>query len=204
MLGIILCALACAKGFVFARARAGDSGSDASPRQDDPHHEKNVFSAVNIGGGAEAVAPRDAQLFGAFASLPQRYRDKLTKELRERVADWYRALDEEHRNVKTLLDALKEQENAQACIDIVEQAFIVGHNRASSEKIDIQKVVAHRQDKYPNLLPSVTDSGVLDEAVQLVDEWRQSGQSEFDKRIEEAQAEITQMWKKYQPLVLGP
>ena len=204
LLGIILCAVACAKGLAFARDRAGDSGTDALPRQDDSHHEKNVFSPVDIGGGAEVVAPRDVQLFGAFASLPQRYRDKLTKELRERVADWYRALDEERRNVKTLLDALNEQENAQACIDIVEQAFIAGHNGASPQKIDIQKVVAHRQDKYPNLLPSVTDSGVLDEAVDLVDEWGQSGQSEFDKRIAEAQDKITQMWKDYQPLVLGP
>ncbi len=204
IMGIILCALGCAKGFTFARKMAGDSAIDTLPRRNDQHQEKNVFSAVDGDGGTKA-APHHRQLFNAFVSLPQLYYDKRTQALREQVADWYRELDQERRNVTTLVDTLKEKKNTQASIDILEQAFIAAHNGSSPNKVDIQRVEAHRQDKHSDSLLSVAvlEPEALNEAAKLVDEWGKSGQSEFDKRIAAVHGEITRIWKNYQPLVLG-
>ena len=205
LLGIVLCALGCAKGFTFARKMAGDSGIDAPQRRDHQYREKNVFSAVDGGGGTKASRPLHRQLFDAFVSLPQSYQGKLTQALREQVADWYRTLDQERRNVTTLVDTLKQKENTQASIDIVEQAFIAAYNGSSPEKVDLQRVEAHRQDKHSDLLLSVkvVEPEALNEAAKLVDEWGKSGQAEFDKRIAAAHDKISRLWKNYQPLVLG-
>ena len=205
LLGIVLCAVGCAKGFTFARKMVGDSGLNAPPRRNDQYREKKVFSAMDDGGGTKAAPPHHRQLFDAFASLPQRYQDKLTQALRKQVADWYRSLDEERRNVTIMVDTLKEKETTRACIDIVEQAFIAAYNGSSPDKVDLQRVEAHREEKHPDPLLSVTvlEPGVLNEAAKLVDEWGKSGQSEFEKRIAAAHDEITRIWKNYQRPVLG-
>ncbi len=205
LLGMLLCALGFAKGFTFAKGRAGDSGADRLERKDEQYRAQHVSTEVDGGGGTKAASPHHRQRFDAFASLLQRYQGKRTQALREQVADWYRALDQERRNVTTLVDALKEKENTQASIDIVEQAFIAAYNGGSPDKVDLKSVEAHRQDKHSDSLLSVTvlEPEALNEAAKLVDEWGKSGQSEFDKRIAAAHDEITRIWKNYQPLVLG-
>ena len=202
LLGMFLCALGFAKGFSFIRRKADDSGADRQGSQDDENRAQG--ESVGADGVSEATSPHHRQLFDAFASLPQRYQGRLKSELRGEVANWYRALDQERRNVTTLLEMLKEEQNTQACIDCVEHAFIVAHNSNYPDKIDLKGVEAHRLEKYSEpLAVTASDLQVLDEAGALVSEWRESGQAAFDKRIAAAHQEITAIWNNYKSLVLG-
>ena len=202
LLGMFLCALGFAKGFTFMRGKADDSGADGQGSQND--EDRRQGESAGADGVTESMSPHHRQIFDAFASLPQRYQGSLTNELRGKVANWYRALDQERRNVTILLETLKVEENRQACIDNVEHAFIVAHNSNYPEKIDLQSVEAHRLDKYAEpLAVTASDPQVLDEAGGLVSEWRESGQAGFDKRIEAAHEEIIAIWNNYKPLVLG-
>ncbi len=203
LLGMLLCALGFAKGFIFIRGQGNDSKADGQGinkgSEDDGQSE-----SVNLDGVSEAASPHHRQLFNVFASLPQRYHGKLTSDLRGEVANWYRALDQEHRNVTTLLEMLKEEQNRQACTDAVEYAFIVAHNSNYPDKIDLQSVEAHRLEKYPEpLAVTASDPQVMDEAGELIAEWRKSGQATFDERIAAANEKITAIWNNYKPLVLG-
>ncbi len=193
LLGMFLCALGFAKGFTFWRGKAGNQDEDNRGQG-----KSAEADTVN-----EATSPISRQLFNTFLSLPQHYQRKLT-DLRGEVANWYRALDQERRNVTTLLERLKVEENRRACIDNVEHAFIVAHNKNYPGKIDLQCVEAHRLKKYTEpLAVTASDPQVLDEAGALVSEWRESGKAEFDKRIAAAHEEITVIWNNYKPLCLG-
>lgn len=192
LLGMFLCALGFAKGFTFWRGKAGNHG-------DDNRGQGKSAEADTV---TEATLPITRQLFNAFLSLPKRYQRGLT-DLRGEVANWYRQLDQERRNVTTLLERLKVEENRRACIDNVEHAFIVAHNKNYPSKIDLQCVEAHRLKKYTEpLAVTASDPQVLDEAGALVSEWRESGKAEFDKRIAAAHEEITVIWNNYKPLCL--
>ena len=187
LLGMILCALGFAKGFTFTPGQADD------PRADGQGIE-----------GDEAPTPHERQLFDAFVSLPQRYQGGLTKDLRGEVANWYRALDHERRNLTSLLEMLKEVQNRQACIDAAEHAFIVAHNSNYPDKIDPQSVEAHRLEKYPEpLAVTASDPQVMEEAGALVAEWKESGQAAFDERLAAANERIAAIWNNYKALVLG-
>lgn len=202
LLGMLLCALGCAKGFTFIRGQADDSKADGQGIKDDEDGVEG--DPANAAGVSEAPSPHHRQLFDAFVSLPQRYQGRLTSDLRGEVANWHRALDQERRNVTTLLEMLREEQNRQACIDTVEHAFIVAHNSSYPDKIDLQSVEAHRLEKYPEpLAVTASDPQVMDEAGELVSEWRESGQAAFDERIAAANEQITVMWNNYKPLVLG-
>ena len=201
LLGMLLCALGCAKGFTFIRGPVDDSQTDNPGVTKD---EGDAQGEPADAGGVSEAAPHHRQLFDAFATLPQRYQGRLTNDLRGDVASWYRALDQERRAVTTLLEKLKEEQNRSALIDTVEHAFIVAHNSNYPDKIDLQSVEAHRLEKYPEpLAVTASDPQVMDVAGALVTEWRESGQAEFDKRIAEANEKITAVWNNYRPLVLG-
>ena len=201
LLGMFLCALGFAKGFTFMRGKADNSGTDGKGSEDDDNRGQGESAEAD--GGIEATSPHNRQLFNAFTSLPQRYLGSLT-DLRGEVANWYRALDLERRNVTTLLERLKVKESRQACIDNLEHAFIVAHNLNYPHKIDLQSVEVHRLEKYAEpFAVTASDPQVLDEAGALVSEWRESGQAAFDKRIAAAHEEITAIWDNYTPLVLG-
>ena len=192
LLGIFLCTLGFAKGFTFRRGKAELQGDD-NRRQG----KSGEADAVT-----EATPPITRQLFNAFLSLPQRYQGSLT-DLRGEIANWYRALDQERRNVTTLLERLKVKENRLACIDNVEHGFIVAHNKNYPDKIDLQCVEAHRLEKYSEpLAVTASDPQVLDEAGALVSEWKESGKAGFDKEIAAAYEEITVIWNNYKPLCL--
>ena len=202
LLGMLLCALGFAKGFTFIQGQA-DRSETAEQRSPD---EERGGQGEHTGsdGQSEATSPYFRRLFDEFSSLPQRYQGVLTNELRGAVANWYRALDQERRNVTTLLETLKGEQNRQACIDSVEHAFIVAHNSNYPDKIDIGSVEAHRLEKYAEpLTVTAADLQVLEAAAALVDEWRESGQASFDERIAEAHNEITTIWNNYKALVLG-
>ena len=201
LLGMFLCALGFAKGFTFMRGKAINSGTDGQGSKDDDNRGQGESAEAD--GVTEAMLPHNRQLFDTFTSLPQRYQRSLT-DLRGEVANWYRALDQERRNVTTLLERLKVKENRQACIDNLEHAFIVAHNINYPHKIDLQSVEVHRLEKYAEpFAVTASDPQVLDEAGSLVSEWSESGQAGFDKRIAAAHEEITAIWDNYTPLVLG-
>lgn len=201
LLGMFLCALGFAKGFTFMRGKADNSGTDGQKSKDDDNRGQG--GSTKDDGVTEAMSPHNRQLFDTFTSLPQRYQRSLT-DLRREVANWYRALDQERRNVTTLLERLKVKENRQACIDNLEHAFIVAHNTNYPHKIDLQRVEVHRLEKYAEpFAVTASDPQVLDEADALVSTWRESGQAGFDKRIAAAHEEITAIRDNYTPLVLG-
>lgn len=201
LLGMFLCALGFAKGFTFMRENADISSAHGQGSEEDEnrgHHESAEGDGVT-----STKSPHDHQLFDTFTSLPQRYQRSLT-DLRSEVANWYRELDQERRNVTTLLERLKVKENRQACIDNLEHAFIVAHNINYPHKIDLQSVEVHRVEKYAEpFAVTASDPEVLNEAGALVSEWRESGQAGFDKRIAAAHEKITAIWDNYTPLVLG-
>ena len=191
LLGVFLCTVGFAKGFTFIRNRkeASEASAQDGGREQD---------------GSRATSQANRSVFTVFASLPQRYLDLLTGALREYVANRFRALDRERRTVTTLLDTLKVEENRQACIDIAEHAFIVAYNENHPDKITIEEVESYRRDKRVGpLTATVVDSQVLGEADAEVAKWRESGQAQFDERIETAHKEIVAIWDRYKPLVLG-
>ena len=202
LLGMLLCALGFAKGFTFIQGQADRSGTAEQGSPDDKRGGQGEHARSDSQTAAASTDFR--RLFNEFSSLPQRYQGALTNELRGDVANWYRTLDQERRNVATLLETLKGEQNRQACIDSVEHAFIVAHNSNYPDKIDIASVEAHRLEKYAEpLTVTAADLQVLEEAAALVDNWRESGQASFDERIAEAYNEITTIWNNYRALVLG-
>lgn len=201
LLGMFLCTLGFAKGFTFMREKADNSGTDGQESEDDDNRGQGESAKAD--GVTEAMSLHNRQLFDTFTSLPYRYQRSLT-DLRGEVANWYRALDQERRNVTTLLERLKVKENRQACIDSLEHAFIVAHNINYPHKIDLQGVEVHRIEKYAEpFAVTASDPQVLNEAGALVSEWRESDQARFDKQIAAAHEEITVIWDNYTPLVLG-
>ena len=201
LLGMFLCALGFAKGFAFMRENTDISSANGQGTEE--VENRGPDESAGGDGATPTKSPHDHQLFDTFTSLPQRYQRSLT-DLRSEVANWYRALDQERRNVTTLLERLKVKENRQACIDTLEHAFIVAHNINYPHKIDLQSVEAHRVEKYAEpFAVTASDPEVLNEAGALVFEWRESGQAGFDKRIAAAHEEITAIWDNYTPLVLG-
>lgn len=190
LLGTSLCAFGFWKGFTFMRGIGVNSVSDGQA------------GASDIVPGTEA--PYQRQLFDAFASLPQRYRSCLTSDLRGEVANWYKALDRERRDVTTLLEMMKEGQYRQACVDRLEHAFIVEHNGSYPDKIGSENVQAHRLEKYPEpLTVTASDPQVLEEAGRIILEWSEAGHAAFDNRIASANDEIVKIWTNYRPLVLG-
>lgn len=201
LLGMFLCALGCAKGFTFIQGQADNSQADGGAENDE---DVGQGESADGHGVSEAPPPQERQLFDAFASLPQRYQSRLTSDLRREVADWYRALDHERRNLTTLLEMLKDKPNRQACVDAAEHAFIVAHNSNYPDKVDVQSVEAHRLEKHPEpLAVTASDPQVMDEAGALVTEWRESGQAAFDKQVAAANEKIAASWHNYKALVLG-
>ena len=202
LLGMLLCALGCAKGFTFIRGQADDPRADGQGNKSDADGGQGESAVAD--GMSEAPPPHERQLFDAFVSLPLRYQGGLTEDLRGKVANWYRALDHERRNLTSLLEMLKEVQNRQACIDAVEHAFIVAHNSNYPDKIDLQSVEAHRLEKYPEpLAVTASDPQVMEEAGALVAEWKESGQAAFDEQLAAANERISAIWNNYKALVLG-
>lgn len=201
LLGMFLCAVGFAKGFYFIRDERTTQRLRDNGLQEEESPDQIVY--VENGDGVEAASPYRRQRFDAFVRLPQLCQDRLA-ELRGDVANWYRTLDQERRNVMTLLEDLKEEQNNKAYIDIIEHAFIVAHNNNNPDKIDLQRVETNRREKYAgSLAVTISASQVLDEAAALVSEWKRSGQTELDKRIADAQQEISAICKKYEPIILG-
>ena len=197
LLGIFLCVLGFVKGFTFIQWKVRDPAGNGNQSVEVPEPEQPQES--------HKADPRgDPRIFATFTSLPERYCGTLTDELRSDVANWYRSLDQERRNIITLLKTLDEDQNRQACIDHVEHAFIVFHNNNYPDKIDLQSVQSNRLEKHPNpLVVTASDPQVLDEAGELVAEWGRSGQSAFEERISAAHKEIAKLWDGYKALVLG-
>ncbi len=196
LLGIFLCVVGFVKGFTFIQ-RPTTSTTEDSNHVDD-------FSLGDPPDAVKTDPHIDPNIFARFTSLPERYCGTLTDDLRSDVANWYRSLDHERRNIITLLKALEEEQNRQACIDHIEHSFIVFHNNNYPDKIDLNIVRENRCEKHPDpLVVTASDPQVLDEAGQLVTEWGRSGQAAFDERISTAHKEIADLWDDYKALVLG-
>ena len=193
LLGTFLCGWGFAKGFRF---RDG-SWLDESGK------------LPNGGSGEKRPDPRNGDpgrrtALSAYQSVLRRYRQRITA-LRDAVASWYRTLDQDRRDVSDTVSMLEEQQNRQACIDCMEHAFITAYNNSHAEKISLQAVEAHRIERYPEpLLVGPSDRSVLEEATGLISKWHESGRSQFEGHITETQEQLTALWAKYEPLILGP
>ena len=192
LLGTFLCGWGFAKGFGFRHGSWSDEPGKLS----------------NGGGGEKRPGPRSGDprrrtALSAYQSVLRRYRQRITA-LRDAVASWYRTLDQDRRDVSDTVSMLEEQQNRQACIDCMEHAFITAYNNSHAEKISLQAVEAHRMERYPEpLLVGPSDRSVLEEATGLISKWHESGRSQFEGHITETQEQLTALWAKYEPLILG-
>ncbi len=204
LVGIAVCAAGCVKGFTFMRKLRGDEPKDVELQRSGV----GSVSQVDFEGKIKLEAnnaDNESQIFDTFMSLPQRYGRRLAHELRNQVAGWYQKLDRERREVQTKIDWLNNEQNWQALVDTAEHAFVAAHNANYPEKIDREQVAAHRQEKYPNPLTKPTsDAEILRDAAEAVEGWKKEGRDEFDDRLESAFAKVTEVWKRYKPLILGP
>ncbi len=232
LLGMFLWGWGFSKGFTFAPedekdsaagssahqrspAAAGPRGHEESPSPERPAESPAIRSASEAGRGVESAPgvesggpaeplPRERRLFAKYLSLPERYAHRMTMELRPEVADWYRALDQERRNVTKLVETLKIEQNRRSCIDTLEHAFLVAHNSDSPQKILHETVEKHRMENNPDpLAVTVPDSKVIEDARRLVVEWRDTGQARFDEQIAVSRERIAEIWDNYRSVVLG-
>lgn len=221
LLGIFLWAWGFAKGFTFMpepqepdesvtetpeHANGTFSEPPAEPPATEPAAaaEPRMTRVPQVGSESTRETPNERRVFEEYSSLPNRYADAMTNELRPEVADWYRALDQERRNVTKLIETLKIEQNRRSCIDTLEHAFIVAHNSDSPDKIRHETVEAHRVEHSPDpLAVTLPDATMLDEAGRLVEQWRESGQARFDEQIAASRERIAAIWDNYRSVILG-
>ncbi len=181
VLGLALCAVGFYKGFTFVRTRI--KRDEAIKRLDQKWKD----------------------LKGRYTTLSERYRTQLTKGVRADVAGWIEGLDRRRRQARNVLEDVRESWKQGVYLDLVEAEFTVAHNKHNADKIDREMLNAHRESvnidwSFP---ATPADWHILDEADTIVTAWRDSGREEFFDSVEQECANVADLWKRYESVVLG-
>lgn len=199
LLGLILCAFGFAKGFTFIKFEAIDdvgitTGTSGKIGRDGETDEN----------GDQAGPYMHTHVVKAYEEVLNQFRASIGR-LRADVVDWNGAFDQIRRDMHNTVNMLAEENNRRACIDCVTHAFIRGYNDRHVQKLDLAGVEDHRSQKGTEpVLVMPSDTRILEDADKLGDEWMTSGQKNLEQRIATAQEEMTALWVRYEPLVLGP
>lgn len=153
----------------------------------------------------QSMVLEQKQVKDRYADLSERYREKLTRELRVEVAGWIEKLDRERRSARNTLEDVKENWDKGSYLDFVETEFIVAHNKCSPNKIDRENLAANREKGgFDWTFPATqADWEVLDEADRIVTNWQESEQEAFFENIHQECERIDDLWQRYESVILG-
>lgn len=182
VLGLALCAVGFYKGFTFVKAGVRRKEAEAS------------------------LDSEWKEIRERYTTLSERYRRKLTQDLRAEVAGWIEELDRKRRRARNVLEDVKESWEKGSYLDFVESDFIVAHNKHNADKIDREMVDLHREsvDADWSFPATPADWHILDEADEIVAAWRDSGQETFFEGVHQECEEVADLWKRYESVILGP
>ena len=181
VLGLALCAVGFYKGFTFIKAGTG--------RAD-----------------AERLLDLEwKQIKDSYQTLSERYRSKLTEEVRSEVAGWIEKLDRVRRQARNVLEDVRESWDQEAYLHLVESELVLAHNKHNPEKIDRETLGEHRGHTGIDLSFPATpaDWSLLEDANAVVVAWQDSGQKEFFDGIEQECLKIADLCERYQSVILG-
>ena len=188
LLGICLCAVGFAKGFLFPEEEV--EGEDGTPSPD----------SLGTGDGSHS---RRVAFAKAYVALLDEYEGHLAEAHKE-VVEWYGVLDQDRRRVSAVVRRVQEDGDRRACIERLEYAFVVAFNNHHADKIDLGTLAAHRDGRSPGPLQvTPSDPEVLEETNRVADWWDKSGASELDDALAEARNRLVRVWEDYESPVLG-
>lgn len=139
-----------------------------------------------------------------FHSLPERYYE-MTGALRARVSAYVQDLTREYGKAKVAFEDLQDDWEKNHIIDPMEAKFVMFHNNSHPDKINLERLKKHRQDKnIDTSFPATSaDHQHLVDAQEFIVDWSAAGKDIFFKAISEAGRQIDVRREDYRQPVLG-
>ena len=178
-LGIALCAFGFFKGYTFITAG-------------DPHHARRKLDQEK------------AAVLSEYSSLSERYRLRLTEDLRASVAGWVEALERAWQNAINDKEDLKANWSGGSLLAQVEALFIAAYNDSHAEKINQLMLDKHREEVAIDISFPATpaDLRVPEDARDIIRKWTETDQETFFEEINAQAKAIDRVWTDYRPLIV--
>ena len=178
-LGIALCVFGFFKGYTFIGA-------------EDPHHTRRELHH------------QKAAILSEYYSLSERYRGRLTEDLRASVAGWVEALERAWQNAVNDKEDLQANWSGGSLLAQVEALFIAAYNDSHATKIDQPMLDEHREQPGIDISFPATpaDLQVPNEARDIIRKWTETDQKAFFEDINAQTEEIDRVWTDYRPLIV--
>lgn len=178
-LGIALCVFGFFKGYTFIGAG-------------DPHHARRELDNEK------------AAILSEYHSLSERYRERLTQDLRASVAGWVETLDQAWQNAINEQEDLKANWSGGSLLARVEALFIAAYNDSHATKIDQALLDEHREQADIDISFPATpaDEQVPNDARDIIRKWTDTDQKAFFEAIHVQTKEIDRIWTDYRPLIV--
>ena len=178
-LGVALCVVGFFKGYTFIGA-------------DDPHRTRRELDH------------QKTTILSEYDSLSERYRRRLTEDLRVSVAGWVEALERAWQNAINEKEDLQANWSGGSLLAQVEALFITAYNDSHAEKIDQPMLSEHREKAGIDISFPATpaDLQVTDAAREIIRKWTERDQQAFFEDISAQANAIDSVWTDYRPLIV--
>lgn len=178
-LGLALCAVGFYKGYTFIKSR-------------DPNRAKR------------ALDQEQARILDEYRSLPARFRQRLTNDLRSAVAGWVQELSVELKHTEDRLEDFKHNWSRDVHLADVEALFVRSYNDTHANKIERKMLQRRREDEQVDLKFPISraDEHVLHETNEIVEKWSGGDKQVFFEEIDRCSRKIEALWTDYKPLII--
>ena len=139
-----------------------------------------------------------------FHSLPERFH-KMTGQLRTKVSGYVQELTREYGKAKVAFEDLQDDWEKNHIIDAIEAKFVMFHNSHHPDKIDLEELKKHRQDRnIDTSFPATNaDHQHLEDARKFLEDWSARGKDVFFRAIGDARQQIDSRREDYRQPILG-
>ena len=146
-----------------------------------------------------------AEILATYWQLSDKFRRRLTNNVRAEVAGWIQKLKTEWHHATDRLEDLEDEWKGRSHLAQVEALFVAAYNDVHATKIDKRMLKQHRDQEEIDLsFPmSPADGQVLSDTNDMLRRWSETDMEAFFEDINGRTQEVDHLWATYKQLVVN-